>query len=456
MTTQIQVAIRLACAALLASAALAGAAPPEVLTYRQAVRNTLDHSARIRAKEADVHIAEALYRQSAAGLYPELSLSGRVERYENLDRRAGQAAKTFSGEVIGGYATAWRAGLSLQGRYEVSNAYKKRPEINYQEAMREVRAHECAVEIKRLLRELTDAFGSAAGADIRLRYAGEILDRLREVLVLKRRALAGGLISGEEVLRAEAATASAEREIASVAKEYRESLEVVCGLTGRVCSKGLRIEGFPPARGLRTADFAAPAGDTPESRAKRKELEAARWREQAAARRAWPDISLYGRYDYYGSDPGPGGMLLDIRETAFTAGVLISVPLFDGGAREWERKRSLFEFRRQEEDVRATDEERRLDLRRMLAGRDELSRALGQYRRLAEQYGKMLHITRKARDLGERSRLDVLELEKDALAAEREWKAAEQEAATLEVRLLLESDFERFAREHDGDGACRH
>jgi adhesin transport system outer membrane protein len=456
LNTRISTAIRLALAALFVFTVTVGAAPPEVLTYRQAVRNAMDSSARIRVKEEDVHIAEALYRQSAASLYPELSLSGRVERYENLDRRAGQAVKTFSGEVIGGYATAWRAGLSLQGRYEVSNEYKKRPEVNYQEAMRDVRAHECAVEVKRLLRELTDAFGSAAGADIRLRYAGEILDRLREALVLKRRALAGGLISGEEVLRAETATASAEREIASITKEYRESLEVVCGLTGRVCSEGLRIEGVAPEGEVRTADFAPPAGDSPESRAKRKELEAARWKERAAEGRAWPDISLFGRYDYYGSDPGPGGMLLDIRETAVTAGVLISVPLFDGGAREWERKRSLFELRRQEEDVRATDEERRRDLRRILAGRDELSRALGLYRRLAEQYGKMLHIMRKARDLGERSRLDVLELEKDALAAERDWKAAEQETAVLEKRLLLESDFERFVREHDGYGACQH
>jgi outer membrane protein TolC len=448
--------IRLACAVLFALSATAGASPPEVFTYRQAVREALEHSARIRVKEEDVHAAEAVYRQSLAGFYPELSVSGRVERYENLDRRAGQAVKTFSGEVIGGYATAWRAGLSLQGRYEVSSWYKQRPEVNYREAVRDVRAHECDVEVKRMLRELTEAFGSAAGADIRLRYAREILDRLHEVLTLKQRALAGGLVSYEEVLKAEAAMAGAEREIASIGREFRESLETVCGLTGRACSADLEIAGFVPGGEGPPVNLPPPVENTPECRAKRKELEAARWRERAAASGQWPDISLYCRYDYYGSDPGPGGMLLDIRETAFTAGLLISVPLFDGGSREWERKRTLSELRRQEEDARATAEERRVDRRKMQAGRDELSRALGHFRRLAEQYGRMLHIARKARDLGERSRLDVLELEKDALAAERDWKVVEQEAAALEKRLLLESDLGRFVREHGGDGACQH
>ena len=176
-----------------------------------------------------------------------------------------------------------------------------------------------------------------------------------------------------------------------------------------------------------------------------KELEANKLKAKAAANNFWPDISLYGRYDYYGSNTNSmESAFSDMRETSYAAGILINIPLFDGGVRAWERKRNIYEVRRQEESVKAVMEEKARDIKTLHAGYRELSKSLTHYSYLVDRYEKMLEITRKARGLGERSVMDIMEMEKEALGVERDLKVTEQAMAAYEKRLVLETDFQQL------------
>jgi hypothetical protein len=68
----------------------------------------------------------------------------------------------------------------------------------------------------------------------------------------------------------------------------------------------------------------------------------------------------------------------------------------------------------------------------------------------------MISIGKKAQALGERSNLDMLELEKDALSVERDLKISEQTLAVYETQLELELDYNKFLRKYDGDRACSY
>ena len=68
----------------------------------------------------------------------------------------------------------------------------------------------------------------------------------------------------------------------------------------------------------------------------------------------------------------------------------------------------------------------------------------------------MLEISKKAYDLGERSKIDILELEKDALTMERDLKVTEQSMAIYEKQFALELDYNKFLRDYNGDWACRY
>lgn len=428
----------------------------EMLTYRDAVKNTLNNSARIRVKIEEINISDAVYRQSVAGLYPEITANSRFEKYENLDKRDDQAIKTVSSEVIGGEANAWRSSIYLWGQYYISHWYKKRFEAAYYEKLKDASYYECDIETKKLLRELIDAYGAAVEGKIKISYAAETLKLLQGILNLKKNAFAGGQAAYEDVLKVEAEIADTERQLSSLKKEFNENLERLRSYMGMDCSDDVELELLSDGKMQITA-FPKIAEDTPEYKARMMELEALNLKEKAAANNYLPDVSVYGRYDYYGSNPDSlYSSVRDIRETAYSAGILITLPVFDGGVRKWERKKSDFELRRQKESVMAVMEEKGRDIKTLYAGYSELLKSLEHYRKLHDRYSKILDITKKATVFGERSLMDIMEMEKDALAVSRDMKTAEHAIAVYEKRLALETDYKHFISEYYGDWAYKY
>ncbi len=429
----------------------------EELTYRDAVRDTISQSARVRVKIEDINVSDAAYRQNFAGLYPEITVNSRIEKYENLDKRNEQGINTISGEVIGGGVSAWRSSAYLWGQYYLSHWYKKRFEANYYERLKDMSVHDCEAEVKKLIREVTDVFCSLSEGRIKIRYASEILKRLRGVLHLKKQSYKNGQIAYEEVLRTEADAVSQEKDLAALRKEFKENLDRLHSYTGKAYRDDVDVEKLVSSGSMQISDFRQLIDHTPEYKARMRELEALKYKEKAANNNFWPDISLYGRYDYYGSNTNNlNDALHDLRETALTGGILISLPIFDGGVRKWERKKNMYEVRKREESVKAVIEEKGRDIKTLYTGYTELSRSLKHYKKISDQYAKMLNISKKAHDLGERSMIDIIEMEKEALTVERDLKVTEHSLAAYEKRLVLETDYRNFIMEYYGDSACKH
>jgi outer membrane protein TolC len=428
----------------------------ESLTHEIVVRDALDASARLRMKKESIQVADAAHRQAAAGLFPEISVNSRLERYENLDKR-NIGIDTISGEVVGGSPSAWRTDVYLSGRYDLSSWYKKRFDVGYYEKLRDASVHDCEAETKKFLLELTDLFGELAEKAIKRKYASEVLDKLVRILHLRKAALAEGEASQEEVIRAEADAANAEKERAAIEKDLKEDLARLHGCTGKRYPEDVEIVALRSGGSMPAGELSALVSATPEYKARRKELEAVKLRAKAVGNNYLPDVSFYTRYDHYGSDVNSmDASMRELRETSYNAGIFITLPLFDGGVRKWERKKFLHEINRQEKNVEAKIEEKIRDIRTLQAGHGEISRSLDAYRRLAGHYGRVLAIARKAGDLGQRSTADLLNVEKDALLAERDLAVAENSLAVYEKKLVLETDYHHFVKGFDGNGSCRY
>ena len=433
------------------------ASEAEVITYNDVVRDTLRSSARLKVKKEDINIADASYKQIFAGLYPEITLNNRLERYENLDKSSQQGIKSVSTEVVGSGDSAWRSQFYLSGQYDISSWYKKRFEAAYYEKLKGASEYDCEVEAKKLLREVTDLFGALTEGRIKLKYSGDIIEKLKALHDLKKQTFAGGESTYEEVLKAEADVVSAEKELATITKESKENLERLYSYTGKRYAPETETEALNPRTTQDIKETLKIIEDTPEYKARMKELEALQFKEKSARNNFLPDISLYGRYDYYGSNVnGPESAVRDVREAGYNVGLFIRLPIFDGGARKWERAKSLHEIRKQQESIKATIEEKGRDIKTIQAGYAELTRTLGHYRRLAEQYGRLCAISRKAHAYGQRSMADIFEMEKDFLAVERDLKVTENALAIYEKRLYLETDYANFVREFYGNWACLH
>jgi outer membrane protein TolC len=309
-----------------------------------------------------------------------------------------------------------------------------------------------------MIKDVTEIFGAIVEGKIKLEYSDKILNRLSKIYIVKKEAFGAGQYSYEDVLKAESDAISMEKEITNTRKELDENLERLSNYTGKRYSipdmevVNLIIYGIPAV----SNEIKSIEG-MPEYQAHRKELEAVKTREKAIANNYLPDASLYARYDFYGSNPdGLDYAISGMRQSAYNVGLMISIPLFDGGVKKWQRRQSLYEIRKQEESIRQVINEKNRDLKILRSGYAEVSKSFHHYKKLNDQYRKMIDISTKALSLGERSKLDILELEKDALAVEKDSRIVEHSVAIYEKQIALELDFKNYVSEYDGDWACKY
>ncbi|MBN1546695.1 MAG: TolC family protein [Syntrophaceae bacterium] len=164
-------------------------AAAEPITYRGVIEAAIHSSSGLKVKEQDVMIAQATYRQALAALYPQLTLTGRLERYENLDEQS-QDIESVNNELVGG-VSSWRSMASLSGQYDISSWYKKRYEVSFYQKLRDAAVFDCMAESKKLAREITDLFGRLAEGQIRLKYGAEIIKSLKDLVDLSSSDISG-------------------------------------------------------------------------------------------------------------------------------------------------------------------------------------------------------------------------------------------------------------------------
>ena len=424
------------------------------LSYEGAVGDALRHCSRLRVKQEEIRINEASWRQSLSSLFPTVALNGRLERFGNLAGPTGIG--TINGQVVGGLQDEWRSSVFVLGEYTLSNWFKKRHESHYYERLTEASIHDSEAEKKKIVLEVTELYGSLAEGAIRLRYLDRMIDRMMEAVSLRAAANREGEISGEDLIRAEIALVDLEKERTEAARQFKENLTRLTLYTGVEYDEGVAVTGLGAGDEIPEGPGPGRIEQTPEYRAKRKEVEAQQEKGRAARNNLLPDVGVYGRYDFYGRNPELYDSMKDLDRNSWNAGVYISIPIFDGGLRKWERERAAREIRRQEEALKALRQEKGRDAAALYVKLRELDRTIAQYRRLLARYEKLLAIASGAAALGGRSRAELLESGKEALAIERDMEVYINQRAVAVRKYRLETDFAGAMGELDGNGIDRH
>jgi len=446
--------ILFALAALLALAPAPVSAGGGSLSYEGAVGEALRHSSRLKVKQEEIRINEASWRQSLSSLYPAVALNGRLERFANLAGPTGIG--TINGQVVGGLQDEWRSSVFVLGEYTLSNWFKKRHESRYYERLTEASIHDSEAEKKKIVLEVTDLYGSLAEGAIRLRYLDRMIDKMKEAVSLRAAAHREGEISREDLIRAEVQVVDLERERTEAARQFKENLARLTLYTGVEYEEDVTVTGLGAAEEVPEGPGPESIEQTPECRAKRMEVEAQQEKGRAARNNLLPDVGVYGRYDFYGRNPALYDSMKELDRNSWNAGVYISLPIFDGGLRKWERERAAREIRRHEEALKALRQEKGRDSAALYVKLRELDRTIAQYRQLLARYEKLLAIASGAAALGGRSRAEQLESEKDALAIERDMSVYVNQKAVAVRKYRLETDFAGAMGEWDGNGTDRH
>lgn len=311
-------------ALLLAPAALV--AQDSTLTLEGAIRLALDRNERSLSADARLSAAEARVARARAYFFPSVTAAGtytrrpeEVVRTINNQRVVAQSVDALSGTVT--------AGLTVFDSRSIPGVRQMRFDRNAERS--------ATAESKRLLAfDVSQAYLATLGAEQVWEASRRRLEFARQSLEAARARYDAGLVSVNDVTRAELELATAEM----IATQVRGRFE-----TTRLQLAYFLDEPAAAAKRLVPPDFPMEAGAVDstlaeeliaQARSRRLDLEELRWR--ARGQRAllaepllrWlPTLGLTSQYRYT-NEAGLTG-----KTTTWNAGVSVSWPLFDGFAR---------------------------------------------------------------------------------------------------------------------------
>jgi outer membrane protein TolC len=217
-----------------------------------------------------------------------------------------------------------------------------------------------------------------------------------------------------EVLRVEAAIASAEAERVGVASSLDRAERNLARWTGasvaetraeQLAAVSIAESPVPPREDLREQALA----ESPAVRAARQGLEAAEAAVVGARSARVPDVSVGGSYINYGSGSG-------VNQLEWNVGVQVTYPLFTGGAISSSIARARANERRAAEEVRVAESEVEQDLDRALSGIEEARARVRSLTTAVRRYEEVVRIERLRLDTGTGTQTDYLQSEADLLS----------------------------------------
>ncbi len=410
---------------------------PDSLSLEVAIETALEHNARVAASHRELDAAKGRTRAAAANRYPVLGLSGSVSRYTTGQRLLPPTAPGQSlvfTEQAGGIDLALDVPVFLGGRLTEQLRAAEMGETVY------------AQRLERAGGELEYQVASTFFAILRqdrvvesVRFSVGALEAHERIVT---EMMAAGKAARVDVLRTQVRLADLRQRLLveeSALQVQRKVLAYLMGEDGP--------EALPPLEG--TLELAPFQEDTEAGLARalsgRPDLEAVRAVRSAqehrvgAARAArWPALHLRGSFaERWAIDPLSRPEGADASPSLGSIGLVLSLPLFDGGriSAQVAEERALLAAA--EERVRDTEALVRLQVEEaVLEVRSERGRVEATETSI-QQAQETLRIEQEKYRLGKGSITDVLDAQSELLAAETAYYGALAEYNTAIARYRL-------------------
>jgi len=303
------------------------------LTKEQVVTLALEHSRRVKASGADQRAMASMKRESLAGFFPQVSMNGYLvyqNMTSNIYNSAGDSmARNFQLAPTNrfrdlNFTAMWPIFSGGRTYYGYRAAYARA-----EAAILMLRGTEIEVAMQARLDYI-----AAVREQENARVTGELLRQTEERLRVSREEFAAGRVARFNVLRDEAELANAiqmdtvarnQAELALIALKTTLGVDLTSPIT---LSEPLKYETLKVsvADGVREAQE-----KNPEVQSAVKEVEAAAAEVRAALGRYFPEISATWMYDWQRmrnkDEPFE-------KPEGYSAGLVITIPLFDGFMRE--------------------------------------------------------------------------------------------------------------------------
>ena len=379
-------------------------AGPSSFSFDALLEHTLANSPSLNLTRLDVQSARNELEYQKASRYPELGINANSEYAKRYGAR-------YNSVQIGDDSLVSQSGygdsLSLVLRQDIFKFGADELAIEAaEENIKQADLKRCSSYMDSSIK-LLELYDEALGYKNKI----EIYERLKdayEMLYIYEKRLSGAGELSKTVLADQAiALADTSYELSQLQLNANNALNKIYSLSGVKIPNVFYLSDLGGANSI-SSDF-VPFEDSVIAKGFDHELAANELSMKSQERLYYPTVSLYGRYDLYGSDRDDFSRAgKDVKRHGYRAGLTVHMSLFDGGKRAAQIKEKQINKERilsKKEEARLEYEKQIADLKLFLSKKDEYSKILSNSSKISKD---ILTMQKRLNAGNESSKIDVL------------------------------------------------
>lgn len=379
-------------------------AGPSSFSFDALLEHTLANSPSLNLTRLDVQSARNELEYQKASRYPELGINANSEYAKRYGAR-------YNSVQIGDDSLVSQSGygdsVSLVLRQDIFKFGADELAIEAaEENIKQADLKRCSSYMDGSIK-LLELYDEALGYKNRI----EIYERLKdayEMLYIYEKRLAGAGELGKTALADQAiALADTSYELSQLELNANNILNKIYSLSGVKIPNVFYLSDLGGANSI-NSDF-VPFEDSVIAKGFDHELAANELSMKSQERLYYPTVSLYGRYDLYGSDRDDFSRAgKDVKRHGYRAGLTVHMSLFDGGKRAAQIKEKQINKERilsKKEEARLEYEKQIADLKLFLSKKDEYNKILSNSSKISKD---ILTMQKRLNAGNESSKIDVL------------------------------------------------
>jgi len=379
-------------------------AAPSSFSFDALLEHTLANSPSLNLARLDVQSARNELEYQKASRYPELGINANSEYAKRYGAR-------YNSVQIGDDSLVSQSGygdsVSLVLRQDIFKFGADELAIEAaEENIKQADLKRCSAYIDGSIK-LLELYDEALGYKNKI----EIYERLKdayEMLYIYEKRLSGAGELSKTVLADQAiALADTSYELSQLQLNANNALNKIYSLSGVKIPNVFYLSDLGGANSI-SSEF-VPFEDSVIAKGFDHELAANELSMKSMERLYYPTVSLYGRYDLYGSDRDDFSRAgKDVKRHGYRAGLTVHMSLFDGGKRAAQIKEKQINKERilsKKEEARLEYEKQIADLKLFLSKKDEYDKILSNSSKISKD---ILTMQKRLNAGNESSKIDVL------------------------------------------------
>lgn len=379
-------------------------AGPSSFSFDALLEHTLANSPSLNLTRLDVQSARNELDYQKASRYPELGINANSEYAKRYGAR-------YNSVQIGDDSLVSQSGygdsVSLVLRQDIFKFGADELAIEAaEENIKQANLKRCSSYMDGSIK-LLELYDEALGYKNRIEIYERLKDAYEMLYIYEKRLSGAGELSKTALADQAIALADTSYELSQLELNANNVLNKIYSLSGVKIPNVFYLSDLGGANSI-SSEF-VPFEDSAIAKGFDHELAANELSMKSQERLYYPTVSLYGRYDLYGSDRDDFSRAgKDVKRHGYRAGLTVHMSLFDGGKRAAQIKEKEINKERilsKKEEARLEYEKQIADLKLFLSKKDEYSKILSNSSKISKD---ILTMQKRLNAGNESSKIDVL------------------------------------------------